>query len=228
MEFTNKNKGHGESQHDSILSSFAHRFVLPSPSDHSSITLLVLHGTGGNEEDLIPLGRELAPCSAILSPRGRVLENGMPRYFRRLSEGVFDQEDLRFRTDELANFVISASKEYKFSPESVVAVGYSNGANIAASMLLTHAKVLAGAILFRAMIPFVPNEVPLNLLGKSIFLSAGRYDQIGDSSKVLKLKEMLEKSGADVTLNWEDSDHSLTREEINKARMFLKEHYQTS
>src|SRR5256885_2946604 len=126
---------------------FIHEFVPGS----SPRTLLLLHGTGGNERDLISLGRELDPNAALLSSRGKILENGMPRFFRRLAEGVFDLEDLRKRTHELADFVLSAADYYKIDIEHIVAVGYSNGANIAASMMLLRPEILSAAVLFRAM-----------------------------------------------------------------------------
>ena len=138
---------------------FIHTFI-PSQDPKSPITLLLLHGTGGNENSLLPLGRSLAPGCALLSPRGKVLENGMPRFFRRLAEGIFDLEDLVFRTNELADFVKDASKVYKFDLTKVIAVGYSNGANIAASVLLLHPGLLAGAVLFRPMVPLVPDKSP--------------------------------------------------------------------
>src|SRR4026209_2924110 len=119
----------------------------------SSRTLLLLHGTGGNERDLIPLGRELDPNASLLSPRGKILENGMPRFFRRLAEGVFDLEDLKARTHELADFVLAAAREYGFDAGRVFAAGYSNGANIAASSLLLRPGMLAGAVLLRPMVP---------------------------------------------------------------------------
>ena len=137
---------------------FAHRF-LPGEDD-SGVTLLVLHGTGGTEDDLIPLARELAPTAAILSPRGKVSEFGAPRFFRRLAEGVFDHEDLVFRTHELAEFVEAASEEYGFDRDKLVATGYSNGANIAGSLILLHPGLLRAAVLFRAMVPFEPEVMP--------------------------------------------------------------------
>src|ERR687883_291241 len=136
-------------------------------------TFLLLHGTGGKEQDLIPLAYELDKRAAILSPRGKVLENGIaPRFFRRLAEGVFDLEDLKFRTNELADFVIDASKTYNFDLQRVIAVGYSNGANIAVSMLLLRPEVLSSAILFRAMVPLVPQTLP-DLTNKHILMSSG-------------------------------------------------------
>src|SRR5919109_2146465 len=145
---------------------FIHKFI-PASTIQDQVTLLLLHGTGGNEQDLLPLGRELYPRAAILSPRGKVLEAGMPRFFRRLAEGVFDIEDLKFRTYELADFVEEASKVYGFDLRYVISVGYSNGANIASSMLLLRPEVTFSAVLFRAMVPFIPEKVP-NLTGKNI------------------------------------------------------------
>jgi phospholipase/carboxylesterase len=135
------------------------------------LTLILLHGTGGNEEDLIFLGKEIEPNASRLSPRGKILENGMPRFFRRLAEGIFDIEDLKFRTHELADFIQKCSLHYKFDLRHTIAVGFSNGANIATSILLLRPDVFQGAILFRAMIPLVPNPLP-NLSNKKILLSA--------------------------------------------------------
>ena len=135
---------------------FLHEFV----PGNSSRTLLLLHGTGGNERDLLPLGRELDPNASLLSPRGKILENGMPRFFRRLAEGVFDLEDLKTRTNELADFVSAAVRHYKLDADHIVGVGYSNGANIAASMLLLRPEIMHAAILFRAMVPLVPDNMP--------------------------------------------------------------------
>jgi predicted esterase len=141
-------------------------------------TFLLLHGTGGNEQELILLAYELDKSTVILSPRGKVLANGITsRFFRRLAEGVFDLEDLKFRTNELADFVIDASKTYNFDLQHIIAVGYSNGANIAASMLLLRPEILSSTVLFRAMIPLVPQTLP-NLSGKHIFMSSGLNDPI--------------------------------------------------
>src|SRR5947199_697826 len=167
----------------------------------SNRTLLLLHGTGGNERDLIPLGRELDPNAALLSPRGKVLENGMPRFFRRLAEGVFDLEDLRNRTNELADFVASAAEHYRFASDKLVAVGYSNGANIAASMLLLRPEVLSAAVLFRSMVPLVPETQP-NLNSKRIWIGAGAHDPIISASNTKELVEMLRNAGADVTIRF--------------------------
>ena len=127
---------------------------------NKKLTLVLLHGTGGNEEDLILLGKKIEPNASILSPRGKVLENGMPRFFRRLSEGVFDLEDLRIRSHELADFIQKCSLHYKFDLERTIAIGFSNGANIAVSIFFLRPELFQGAILFRAMVPFIPNSLP--------------------------------------------------------------------
>jgi predicted esterase len=195
---------------------FVHEFV-PGKSKR---TLLLLHGTGGNERDLISLGRDLDPDASLLSPRGKVLENGMPRFFRRLAEGVFDLEDLRKRTHELADFVIDAAKHYKIDNKKIVAVGYSNGANIAASMLLLRPEILSAAILFRAMVPLTPETRP-NLNSKHIWIGAGAHDPITPASNTQELVEMLRSSGADVTIRFFQSGHELTSDDVDLAREYL-------
>src|SRR5437773_10349 len=192
---------------------FIHEFV-PGASNR---TLLLLHGTGGNERDLISLGRELDSSASLLSPRGKVLENGMPRFFRRLAEGVFDLEDLKKRTHELADFVISAADHYKIDNRQIVAVGYSNGANIAASMLLLRPEIVSAAILFRAMVPLVPETMP-NLSSKRIWIGAGSHDPIVPASNTKELAELLRSAGADVTIRFFQSGHELTSNDVDVAR----------
>ena len=186
----------------------------------SSRTLLLLHGTGGNERDLIPLGRELDPTAALLSPRGKVLENGMPRFFRRLAEGVFDLEDLRNRTNELADFVAAAAQHYGFAADKVVAAGYSNGANIAASLLLLRPEILSAAILFRAMVPLIPDKQP-KLSSIRVWIGAGTDDPIIPTSETKRLAELLRKAGADVTIRHFPAGHELTSADIESAREWL-------
>ena len=201
------------------LAGFAHNY-LPGNRDGSGVTLLLLHGTGGNEDDLIPLGKQLLPEAAILSPRGKVSEHGAPRFFRRLAEGVFDHEDLVFRTHELADFIEKAADEYGFDRSKLVAVGYSNGANIAASLMLLHPGLLRAAILLRAMVPFEPEDTP-DLSGMPVFLAAGRRDTMIAPDNTERLAEILQKAGADLDLRWKNVGHPLTYEEIEEAREWL-------
>ncbi len=196
---------------------FEHRY---EPGDGSGTTLLLLHGTGGNEQDLIPLGKDLAPGAAILSPRGKVLEHGMPRFFRRLAEGVFDHEDLLFRTHELADFIEEAATEYNFDKSKLTAVGYSNGANIAASLMLLHPGLIKAAVLLRSMVPFEPEVAP-DLTGMPVFMAAGRMDQMISPDNTQRLAEILTESGAKVDLRWRDTGHGLTYEEIQEAKEWL-------
>ncbi len=195
-----------------------------SPKDNKSetLTFLLLHGTGGNEDDLIQVGQMISPSASLLSPRGKVLENGMPRFFKRLAEGVFDLEDLKFRTRELADFVKDTSSIYGFDLNKTIAVGFSNGANIAASLLLSYPGTLMGAILFRAMVPFIPNS-PLDLSDKKVLLSAGVYDPIVSESQTQSLYNILKKSRTNVTLKWQQSGHNLTESDILDAKEWLSE-----
>jgi predicted esterase len=197
---------------------FIHEFV----SGTSGRTLLLLHGTGGNEHDLIPLGRELDPNAALLSPRGKILENGMPRFFRRLAEGVFDVEDLKQRTNELADFVAAATEHYNLAADQIVAVGYSNGANIAASMLLLRSETLRSAILFRVMVPFVPEKLP-DLSSVRVWIGAGNQDPIIPTSETQRLVELLRNAGADVTIRFANATHALTDADVKTARHWLEE-----
>lgn len=197
------------------LLGFTHRYQPGTKPD--SATLLLLHGTGGNEEDLLPLADMIAPEAAVLSPRGKVLEHGMPRFFRRLAEGVFDLDDLRARTSELAEFVDAAARAYQFDPRRVYATGFSNGANIAASLLLLSPRTLAGGILLRSMVPLVPDPLP-DLRGTAVLLSNGTRDPFASREKVERLASLLRESGADVTQFWQPGGHELTRADIAAAR----------
>jgi predicted esterase len=198
------------------LPDFLHEFV---PGD-SSRTLLLLHGTGGNERDLLPLGRELDPNASLLSPRGKILENGMPRFFRRLAEGVFDLEDLKTRTNELADFVAAAVRHYKLGADQVVGVGYSNGANIAASMLLLRPAIMHAAILFRAIVPLIPDKLP-DLSSVPIWIGLGDQDPIIPTSEAQRLVELLRSAGADVTIRFFNAGHGLTNDEVETAGQWL-------
>jgi phospholipase/carboxylesterase len=196
---------------------FIHRFA-PAPRPGRP-PLLLLHGTGGNEDDLLPLADRLLPGAARLSPRGQVLERGMPRFFRRLAEGVFDLDDLRRRTDELAEFVSAARTEYDLrSPP--IAVGFSNGANIAASLLLLRPGTLGGALLLRPMVPLVPDPLPA-LGAVPVQINAGLTDPIVTPEQSAALADLLGRSGAKVSLDWLEVGHTLSSTDLEIGARFL-------
>jgi predicted esterase len=197
---------------------FVHRFE-PATAPGAP-TLLLLHGTGGDESDLLPLGRMLHPGAALLSPRGRVLERGMPRFFRRLAMGVFDEQDLIARTHELADFVGAAAVQYGVDAGNVVAAGFSNGANIAAATLLLRPGALRGAVLLRPMVPLVPPTPPA-LAGTRVFAASGRFDPTVPAGEPERLAALLQGAGADVTLHWSDAGHELTHGDVTAARAWL-------
>jgi predicted esterase len=196
---------------------FVHRF-LPGAPDRP--VLLLLHGTGGDENDLLQLGEALVPGAPRLSPRGKVLENGMPRFFRRLAEGVFDLDDLRARTGELADFVAAALAEYRLEGRRPVAVGFSNGANIAAALLLLRPETLGGALLIRPMVPLVP-ERPPDLGGIPVQINAGQADPLVPPPQSEALARLLRAAGADVRLEFIPSGHALTRQDLESGRAWF-------
>jgi predicted esterase len=195
-----------------------HRYV--PPSDPGRPSLLLLHGTGGNEDDLLPLGQALDPGAGLLSPRGATLEHGLPRFFRRLAEGVFDLDDLRERTEELADFITRAGERYGFDPSRTIAVGYSNGANIAGSLLFRHPGLLRGAVLLRPMVPYEPDPAP-NLEGTSVLVIGGRIDPVVPAANTTRLARMLETFGAVVEMEWVAGGHGLTRRDVDITRQWL-------
>ncbi len=198
---------------------FVHRFEPGS----SEVTLLLLHGTGGNEHDLIGLARKIAPTARLLSPRGKVLEQGAPRFFRRLAPGVFDQADLEAQAADLARFVREAAQHYSFTAEQVYALGYSNGANMAAALMLLYPETLAGGVLLRPMLPLKPPTLP-DLRGKALFLAAGRHDPWVPVGRVEALADCLEQAGAQVELRWQEGGHELHPEELEAAQAWLAQH----
>lgn len=187
-------------------------------------TLLLLHGTGGNERDLIPLANLIDPTASYLSVRGNVLENGMPRFFRRLAEGVFDIEDLVFQTKELNDFLDEAAEKYDFDRNNIVAIGYSNGANIAGSLLFHYQDALKGAILHHPMVPRRGIELP-DLTGTKVFIGAGTNDPICPQEESVELKELLEKAKASVDMHWENRGHQLTMTEVQAAAEWYRKHF---
>lgn len=202
---------------------FTHRFV-PATKDELP-TLLMLHGTGGDENDLIPIGKRICPGAALLSPLGKIRENGMPRFFARMAEGVFDLEDLRVRTDELAEFIREAQRAYSLNGP-IVAVGYSNGANIAANVLFRRPGLLAGAVLIRAMLPF-PLETQVDLARAPVLVSGGRRDPISPPEFTEDVRAKLESCGAVVSVHWHEGGHELGQDDLSAAEQFVRVYWAT-
>ncbi|NLN28671.1 MAG: alpha/beta hydrolase [Firmicutes bacterium] len=198
-----------------------HKHFFRPAAREGAPTLLLLHGTGGTETDLLPLAELIDPDAAVLGVRGNVLENGMARFFRRIAEGVFDEEDLVFRTEELYDFLDEAAERYGFERSRVVAVGYSNGANIAGSLLFHKANVLAGATLHHPMVPRRGISLP-DLTGTPVFIGAGRNDPICRPEETEELKALLEGAGARVEVHWEDAGHRLTQTEAEAAAAWYR------
>jgi phospholipase/carboxylesterase len=184
-------------------------------------SLLLLHGTGGDENDMVPLAEAILPGAGIVSPRGQVIENGAPRFFRRFAEGVLDVEDWRERSQALADFVASICAQHEISPRTLFAVGYSNGANIAQGLLLLRPEVLAGAVLFRPM--FVTDDIPAkDLGGRPILLLGGSHDPIIPADDLPQVAQQLDKRGAYVTVKTVQASHGLVQGDIILARQWLK------
>ena len=198
---------------------FIHRF-LPAEDSANGETLVVLHGTGGDENDLIGIGQAIAPGAAILSPRGNVLENGAPRFFRRLAEGVFDPTEVRSRAEELARFIRAAVITYRLDPTRVFALGYSNGANVASTVMFVEPGIVQSAILFRPMLVYEPTEKK-DLSGSAVFISAGRMDPIVPTASVDRLVKLFELAHAEVTLKWQLVGHNLVPSEVSEAADWL-------
>jgi phospholipase/carboxylesterase len=197
---------------------FSHRFA-PGERAHAR-PLVLLHGTGGDEDDLMPLGRMVAPGAALLSPRGKVLENGMPRFFRRLAEGVFDEDDVRARAHELADFVAAAREHYRIA--APIALGYSNGANIAAAVMLLRPEALAGGILLRAMAPLASPPAEQGLSGKAVLIVSGARDPIAPPANAARLRAMLERAGAQVDARVLPGGHELSQADVTLAQEWLR------
>jgi phospholipase/carboxylesterase len=197
------------------------KHIFNKGKDSTKPTLLLLHGTGGNELDLLPLAGRIDDKASVLSVRGNVLENGMPRFFRRLAEGVFDEEDLIFRTKELNEFLDEAAEKYSFDRDNIIAIGYSNGANIAASLLFHYKNALKGAVLHHPMVPRKGINLP-DLSGKFVFIAAGTNDPICSPMESTELQSLLEKVNANVELHWENNGHQLTIEEVEAAAQWYQ------
>jgi len=203
-----------------MSSALTFEHVFKPAGNASAHTLLLLHGTGGNEHDLLPLG-QLMPGANLLSPRGQVLENGMPRFFRRLAEGVFDIEDLKQRAGNLADFIQAAAAEYGFDGSKVVALGYSNGANIASAVMLLRPGALAGGVLLRAMVPLEPQPLPA-IAGTRVCISNGEQDPTIPAAETDRLARLLQRAGADVEVNWQPAGHQLMPADFAVAKTWLQ------
>lgn len=200
------------------------KHVYREGSNPAAPVLVLFHGTGGTERDLLPLAERISPESSVLSIRGNVLENGMPRFFRRLAEGIFDEEDLVFRTEELYGFLNEAAERYGFDRGNLVAVGYSNGANIAGSLLFHYKQALKGAVLHHPMVPRRGIELP-DSAGLPVFIGAGKNDPLCTPGETEELKNLLESAGAEVDIHWENYGHQLTGSEVNAAALWFAEHF---
>jgi predicted esterase len=200
------------------ISGFVHRFI-PSAAGEQR-TLVLLHGTGGDENDLLPFGERLAPGWALLSPRGRVLEGSMPRFFRRLAPGVFDEEDLRLRAWELAEFLREACREYGLDSRQLTVLGYSNGANVAAAVMLLEPGSIDNAILWRPMVPVRPPEIP-DLSETKVLIGGGLRDMIVLPSRTDELTSLLRSGGATVESYWNAGGHELGPRDLDAAAAWL-------
>lgn len=183
--------------------------------------LFLLHGTGGDENSLLALAEIIDPEASVLSVRGNVLEHGMPRFFRRVSEGVFDMEDLAFRTKEIHEFLNEKATEHGFDRENILAIGYSNGANIAANLLFEYENTFKGAILHHPMVPNRDAKLP-NQQGTHVFIAAGINDPLCSKEEAVDLQHFLTDAGADVTVEWETNGHQLTMDEVQKAKKWYE------
>lgn len=197
------------------------KHIFKKGSNPQRPTLLLLHGTGGTEQDLLALADKIDPEANVLSVRGNVSENGMPRFFIRLAEGVFDEEDLIFRTEELNQFLDEASEKYEFDRSAITAVGYSNGANIAASLMFHYKDALNAAILHHPMVPRRGISLP-DLSGKRILITAGTNDPICPSQESIDLQQLLQEASADVEVHWENHGHQLTFSEVEAAAAWYR------
>jgi phospholipase/carboxylesterase len=200
------------------------KHIFRKGTDVNAPVLILLHGTGGNEHSLLSLTEEVSPTSSVLSVRGNILENGMSRFFRRLAEGIFDEEDLVLRTRELYDFIQSSAIQYEFDAKNVIAIGYSNGANIAASLLYHYQDALKAAILHHPMVPLRNITLPV-LSDTKVFIGAGTNDPICSPEETEELEKVLLEAKASVTVHWETHGHQLTKSEVNAASKWYKEQF---
>jgi predicted esterase len=196
---------------------FIHQFI----AGKAAHTVLLLHGTGGDEMDLIPIGRSLAAGANLLSPRGKVSENGANRFFRRLAHGVFDRADIERSAAELAAFVAESAARYGFDAAKVYALGYSNGANVAQATMLLHPGVLAGAVMLRPMPVIQPETLP-DLAGIPVLIVAGDEDELTTTEFTHELASTLSQAGAKVDVKWVAAGHGLTPFDFQIVQGYFK------
>jgi phospholipase/carboxylesterase len=201
---------------------FTYHHVFEPGTDPAAPPLLLLHGTGGSEHDLLRLGRAISPGSAMLSPRGDVSEGGALRFFARLAEGVFDPQEIIRRTHALADFVLTASAHHQIEPTRLLAIGFSNGANIAATMLLLRPETLGGGILFRPMVVLNQSATPGSLAGRRVLLSNGNMDPLVPADDPPRLAALLRAGGADVKLESLPASHALTPQDVAAAQAWMR------
>jgi len=201
---------------------FTYQHVFEPGTDPAAPPLLLLHGTGGSEHDLLRLGRAISPGSALLSPRGDVSEGGAARFFARLAEGVFDPQEIIRRTQSLGDFILAAAAHYRIDPLRLIAVGFSNGANIAATLLLLRPETLGGGILFRPMVVLDRAAAPGSLAGKRVLLCNGTTDPLVPADHPARLAGLLHAGGADVKVELLPASHALTPQDVAAAQSWLQ------
>ncbi len=195
-------------------------FFQKSTNPEEKRVLLLFHGTGGNEMDLIPLAERILPGVSYLGIRGNVIEHGMPRFFKRLSEGIFDEADIKLRAHELDSFIREAATSFGFSSENVMALGYSNGANIITALNFLHPGLISTSLLLRPMTPLVPANAP-DLSNSNVWLSFGSVDPLMPPGEIEKLSGLYTEYGANLTVNIEQAGHQLVQNDLTKASEFL-------
>ncbi len=202
---------------------FVHRYVPPKPGG-LPVTLLLLHGTGGDENSLLPIAADVAPGTALLSPQGKTVIDGMRRFFPVTNSGHLDRDELEYRTAEVAGFVQEAAQSYGFDSRRVVALGYSNGGAMAASLMLLRPRLLAGAAILRPILPPTPARIP-DLSGKPVLVAGGRHDELAPPLDSERLADVMRSARADVTLRWEDAGHKLRPAEMQAIKLWLENHF---
>lgn len=201
------------------------KYIYKTTDNPDAYTLLLLHGTGGDETDLIPLAQNFGDGYNILSLRGNVSEHGMPRFFKRLGMGIFDEEDLHFRTDEMIEFIKELSEKEKFNANKIIAIGYSNGANIAGSAIIKYPGIFSGAILYRPMPPFKTINENGSKSSTKVFLSSGQTDPTVSLAVITEYLEKLKSMVSEVEYHVIPAGHHLTQQDVTLSAQWLSENF---